>query len=222
MRLRWVWFSTGTVLAILAAYYAGYRKGLERNTRSAQSTQVTIPGDGGGDSDRTRPVPSSHVPLSSISQDDYRALLSRDIEMPLQGIKPSAILDTFNQGRGGGSRRHEATDIMAPRGTPIHAVADGTIKKLFFSNAGGITIYEFDPQEVYCYYYAHLDRYVDGLHESMNVKKGDVIGYVGSTGDASREAPHLHFAIEKLGPEKKWWQGTAINPYPLLARAATR
>ena len=109
---------------------------------------------------------------------------------------------------------------MAPRGTPIHAVQDGTIRKIFQSKAGGNTIYQFDPEEIYCFYYAHLDRYAAGLHEGMSVRKGDVIGYVGSTGDASPDAPHLHFSIVKLGPEKKWWEGTPINPYPVLLRIA--
>lgn len=153
--------------------------------------------------------------LNGISEDDYRALMDRGLGMPLEGVNPSDVLDTFDQARAGG-RRHEATDILAPRGTPIHAVGDGVIQKLFLSKAGGNTIYEFDPAGFYCYYYAHLDRYAEGLHEGMQVKKGDVIGYVGSTGDASDKAPHLHFAIFKLGPEKRWWQGVAINPYPVL------
>jgi len=159
--------------------------------------------------------------LESISREDYDALMARDLTFPLEGIKASDIRDTFNEGRASG-KRHEATDIMAPRGTPIHAVQDGTIRKLFLSKAGGNTIYEFDPEGVYCFYYAHLDRYADGLHEGMQVKKGDVIGYVGSTGDASPDAPHLHFAIVKLGPDKKWWQGAAINPYPILVQLAQR
>jgi murein DD-endopeptidase MepM/ murein hydrolase activator NlpD len=114
---------------------------------------------------------------------------------------------------------HEATDIMRPRGTPVYAVDDGVIQKLFASKAGGNTIYQFGHDEVYCYYYAHLDRYVDGISEGMRVKRGDVIGYVGSTGNASAAAPHLHFAIFLLGPEKRWWQGKAINPYSTLLEA---
>ena len=108
---------------------------------------------------------------------------------------------------------------MAPRGTPVLAVDDGTIRKLFHSRAGGLTVYQFDPGEIYCYYYAHLDRYADGLIERMKVRRGDVIGYVGSTGNASPAAPHLHFAIFLLGPEKRWSEGKAINPYPLLIDA---
>jgi peptidoglycan LD-endopeptidase LytH len=147
--------------------------------------------------------------------DDYHVLLGRHLTMPVANAKPSDIEDTFEQSRSGG-KRHEATDIVASRNTPILAVDDGIIRKLFLSKPGGITIYEFDPQGVYCYYYAHLDHYAEGLKEGMHVKRGDIIGYVGTTGDAPPNRPHLHFAITRLGPEKNWWQGTYVNPYPIL------
>lgn len=139
------------------------------------------------------------------------------ISPPLRDLKASDLVDTFEQRRG--TKRHEATDIMAHRGTPIEAVNDGKIVKLFLSKPGGITIYQFDPSERYCYYYAHLDRYAAGLVEGKTVHRGDVIGYVGSTGDAVESAPHLHFEIHILTPEKQWWKGTAINPYPILMAA---
>ena len=137
--------------------------------------------------------------------------------LPVEGIQPAQLQDTFDDARGDGSRTHEALDIMAPRGTPVLAAIDGSIEKLFTSDAGGLTIYQFDPQREHAYYYAHLDRYADGLAEGQAVRRGEVIGYVGSSGNASDDAPHLHFAIFKLGPEKRWWQGEAIDPYPLLA-----
>lgn len=137
--------------------------------------------------------------------------------LPVEGIQPAQLQDTFDDARGDGSRTHEALDIMAPRGTPVLAAIDGSIEKLFTSDAGGLTIYQFDPQRENAYYYAHLDRYADGLAEGQAVRRGEVIGYVGSSGNASDDAPHLHFAIFKLGPEKRWWQGEAIDPYPLLA-----
>ena len=96
---------------------------------------------------------------------------------------------------------------------------DGRIQKLFLSKAGGNTIYEFDRESVYCYYYAHLDRYIDGLHNGMPISRGEVIGYVGSTGNASSAGPHLHFAIFLLGPQRRWWQGTPIDPFPILERS---
>jgi murein DD-endopeptidase MepM/ murein hydrolase activator NlpD len=111
--------------------------------------------------------------------------------------------------------------MMSAKGTPVRAVVAGTIRKLPARNAtGGITIYQFDAAERYCYYYAHLHRYARGLREGKHVKKGAVIGYVGSTGNASKKAPHLHFAIFELGPEKQWWKGKVINPFAVLSSAA--
>lgn len=112
---------------------------------------------------------------------------------------------------------------MAPKGTPVLAIDNGIVQKLFTSKPGGLTIYQYDSQEKYCYYYAHLDRYADGIREGLLVKKGDVIGYVGVTGNSDPNAPHLHFAILELGPEKKWYEGTRpINPYPVLMSALGR
>src|SRR4029077_3030191 len=136
------------------------------------------------------------------------------ISMPLGGVDPKTLTDSFHQARGG--HTHEALDIMAPRGTPVLAVAEGNVVKLFNSKQGGLTVYQFDNSGTWCYYYAHLDRYAPTLKEGMLLRKGDVLGYVGSTGDASPNAPHLHFAVFQLGPEKHWWQGTAIDPLPLL------
>lgn len=135
--------------------------------------------------------------------------------VPVTGVDRSALHDMFDEVRG--NRRHEAIDIMAPRGTPVIAADDGTVKKLFTSVPGGITVYEFDLSQRYCYYYAHLDRYADGLHEGQPLHRGEVLGYVGSTGNAAENAPHLHFAVIRLDADKRWWKGTYVNPYPLLA-----
>ena len=135
--------------------------------------------------------------------------------LPVSGIQANQLTDTFNQTRDG-TRRHEALDIMAARGTPVLAASDGTVAKLFTSVPGGLTIYQFDPTGTYAYYYAHLDRYADGLVQGAMVKRGQVIAYVGSTGDADEAHPHLHFAIFRLGPEKQWWKGEALDPYPAL------
>jgi len=145
------------------------------------------------------------------------SLEAKHLSMPVAGIKPSQLHDTFDDARAAG-RRHDAIDIMAPRGTEVRAVEDGTIKKLFTSKAGGLTIYEFDPTETYSYYYAHLDHYAPGLQEGQHVTRGELLAYVGSTGNASPDAPHLHFAIARLEPSKSWWKGDAINPYPLLSK----
>lgn len=135
--------------------------------------------------------------------------------IPVQGVGAAKLSDTFTQARADG-RVHEAIDILSPTGTPVLAVADGRIVKLFNSKPGGVTLYQFDTSETYAYYYAHLNGYAPGIVEGKQLKRGDLIAYVGSTGNANPAAPHLHFAIFELGPKKNWWQGKAINPYPLL------
>jgi len=145
-------------------------------------------------------------------------LAQRTLLVPVVGIVPTALADNYDQGRG--QRKHEATDILAPAGTPVVAVDDGRIAKLFTSKAGGLTIYEYDAPGQLAYYYAHLQRYADGVREGMTVKRGDLIGYVGSTGNADAGTPHLHFAVFRLGTPAKWWQGEAVNAYPALSRAA--
>ena len=138
------------------------------------------------------------------------------LALPVVGIRASQLTDTFDDARSQG-RRHDAIDIMAPEGSPVIAAADGTIEKLFNSVRGGITVYERSPDGKWEYYYAHLSAYAPGLHEGQQVKRGQVIARVGHTGDASAAGPHLHFAINTMGGGERWWQGTPINPYPLLA-----
>ncbi len=152
----------------------------------------------------------------SAPDPDSPSLRASALLIPVQGKTPSDLVDTFVDARSQG-RSHDAIDIMAPAGTPVLAVADGQVEKLFTSERGGLTLYQFEPSGKYAYYYAHLDRYAPGLAEKQSIKRGQVIGYVGSTGNASPSAPHLHFAIFVLGPEREWWKGTAINPYPLLS-----
>jgi murein DD-endopeptidase MepM/ murein hydrolase activator NlpD len=147
---------------------------------------------------------------------DHPALLA----LPIAGLTAKDLVDTFDQMRG--TSRHEAIDIMEPRGTPVQAVVPGMIVKLFLSKPGGNTIYLFDESQFYCYYYAHLDRYAANLHEGQHVSPGDVIGFVGSTGNANPAAPHLHFAIFRLGSEKHWWHGTPVNPYAVLLELVFR
>jgi murein DD-endopeptidase MepM/ murein hydrolase activator NlpD len=139
---------------------------------------------------------------------------------PIRGLTLASLRDTFEEARNG--HPHEAIDILEPRGTPVLAVVSGTVRKLFLSKPGGNTIYEFDESGIYCYYYAHLDGYAKELREGMRVERGDVIGFVGSTGDADPRTPHLHLAIFDLGPERLWWKGKAVNPYPGLVTAVKR
>jgi murein DD-endopeptidase MepM/ murein hydrolase activator NlpD len=173
----------------------------------AEPRGVERPGERG----ETPPVGTTG---SAANEDAIETLRRRDLEIPVKGIDGDDLRDTFTDARG--SRAHEAIDIMAPRHTPVVAAEDGRIQKLFTSKAGGLAIYQFDRTDTFCYYYAHLDRYAEGLREGQQVRRGDVIGYVGSSGNASPDAPHLHFAIFRLTPDKKWWQGEPINPYPIL------
>ena len=153
---------------------------------------------------------------------DPGPLAQRGIGLPIAKLTHKDIYDTFDQSRGGGERRHEATDIMAPKGTPVLAVDNGVIAKLFNSKQGGLTVYQFDSEEKYTFYYAHLDRYAEGIREGLLVRKGQVIGYVGVTGNSDPNAPHLHFGILQLGPDKKWYEDTLpVDPYPLLSKALT-
>ena len=160
------------------------------------------------------PAPSPGA-APGMHADPTADLKQRRLELPVQGATRDKLHDSFDEKRGG-NRRHEAIDILAPLNTPVLAVEDGTIAKLFRSDAGGITAYQFDPSNTYVYYYAHLDHYAPGLAEGKRVARGQVIGYVGVTGNAPKDTPHLHFAIFKLTAEKKWWQGTPIDPYDVL------
>jgi peptidoglycan LD-endopeptidase LytH len=146
---------------------------------------------------------------------DAGSLKERGLAMPVKDVPRTALVESFHQVRSG-NREHEAIDILAPRNTPVVAIDDGAIAKLFVSKAGGNTIYQFDPSEQYAYYYAHLERYADGLKEGDKVEKGQVIGYVGTSGNAPKDTPHLHFAVFRLTADKHWWEGTPINPYELL------
>jgi peptidoglycan LD-endopeptidase LytH len=161
--------------------------------------------------------PQLATPAQALEDESAIAMLRRrGLEFPVEGLDRAELRDTFSDTRGQG-RSHEALDIMAPRGTPVRAVEDGTIAKLFESRGGGgLTIYQFDPSETFCYYYAHLDGYAPGIREGQTVRRGQVIGYVGSTGNASPDAPHLHFTIFQLTPERKWWKGEPLNPYPVF------
>jgi murein DD-endopeptidase MepM/ murein hydrolase activator NlpD len=144
--------------------------------------------------------------------DDLRR---RQLDVPVPTIARETLRSSFEEARGG-SRRHEAMDLMAPRSTPVVAVESGIIARLFTSKAGGITVYQFDPTTTYAYYYAHLERYAAGLVEGAMVSRGQVLGYVGTSGNAAQDAPHLHFAIFVLTDDKRWWQGTPIDPFLVL------
>lgn len=141
----------------------------------------------------------------------------RDLVVPVFNVRRSDLTDTFSDSRAGGSRLHEAIDIMAPRGTSVVAAAPGVVEKLFESDAGGLTIYVRSADRRTIHYYAHLDAYAPGLTEGQRVRRGQRLGTVGSSGNATEEAPHLHFAILQTTEEAEWWEpANAVNPYPLL------
>jgi peptidoglycan LD-endopeptidase LytH len=143
-------------------------------------------------------------------------LSARNLAVPVRGVARSALKDTFHSGRGNG-RSHRAIDIMASYGTPVLAADDGRIEKITQNRAGGLTLYQVDASGRFVYYYAHLADYVEGLREGQLVKRGEVIGYVGSSGNAT--TPHLHFQAMVLADGKRWWGGEPVNPYAALARA---
>lgn len=141
-------------------------------------------------------------------------LAARRLLIPVKGLKRADLRDNFDEKRG--LRRHHALDIMARRGTPVVAVDDGRVVRVRRHLLGGLTVYQYDPDERYAYYYAHLDRYAKGLEEGRVLRRGDLIGYVGSTGNAPASAPHLHFAVTEMDHQKRWFRGKPVNPYPYL------
>jgi peptidoglycan LD-endopeptidase LytH len=190
--------------------------------RYASSRETADPGSMGIES-ADRPAATTGRPALPASSDAVvgpppsspSQLEDRHLLVPVEGVRPDELTRQFNDERGG-SRRHEAIDILAPRNTPVKAVEDGTIARLFYSKAGGITVYQFDPTANFCYYYAHLERYAEGLREGQAVRRGQIIGYVGTSGNAPKATPHLHFAIFRLTEARHWWEGTPIDPYDIF------
>lgn len=146
--------------------------------------------------------------------DDHEALVARALLIPVQGVRPDQLRDSFTASRG--ERVHAALDIMAPRGTPVLAADGGLLWKVRSNALGGLTVYVLDDEQRFVYYYAHLDRYADDTKEGRRVTKGAVLGYVGTTGNAPPNTPHLHFQLMKYRGDGRWWDGEPINPYPYL------
>lgn len=159
-------------------------------------------------------APAAGLPptIPEIGVDPLADLKKRKLRLPVSGVDADDLTRSFADQRSG-NRLHEAIDILAPRHTPVLAVEDGVLVRFFHSKAGGNTIYQFDPASRYAYYYAHLDRYAAGVKEGDKVKRGQIIGHVGTTGNAPPNTPHLHFAIFKLTDQKQWWKGAPIDPF---------
>jgi murein DD-endopeptidase MepM/ murein hydrolase activator NlpD len=152
---------------------------------------------------------------STITEADINSLNVKNLLIPVAGVSPSRLRDSFYDARSEG-RIHQALDIMAPRDTPVLATDDGRVMRLRDSDRGGIMLYESDASGLYVYYYGHLSRFADGIFEGKELKRGEVIAYVGDTGNAGAGNFHLHFGISKVTAPGKWYGGEPINPYPLL------
>ena len=222
------------VPALVLCFYVGVGTGWWLRGRpvtpppsvAAVPEELPIPTTG---SREARPEGQAHVPAgvpaptgangaasaseTRIVADPIAELRRLRLRLPIDGTRIDTMKGDFAERRDRGSRPHEAVDIFAPRHTPVRAVEHGKIARLFTSKAGGLTIYQFDPEERFCFYYAHLDRYRAGLEEGQEVKAGDTIGFVGTTGNAPPSTPHLHFAIFELTPDRSWWEGRAVDPY---------
>lgn len=188
----------------------------DKDTPKSDSIGAMPPAHSKAAQPEVKPLLVSPQPLSnSVTDADLNYIAARNLLIPAANVTASQLRDTYNQARSEG-RRHDAIDIIAPQGTPVVATADGTVLKLFMSDKGGVTLYELDPSGRYVYYYAHLMRYAEGVVEGKQLRRGDVIAYVGDTGNAGAGNYHLHFAISKISSPRQWSGGDPINPYPLL------
>jgi murein DD-endopeptidase MepM/ murein hydrolase activator NlpD len=168
-----------------------------------------------GKDDAAKTATATPIPVMATGHPTLPRLI-----VPVQGVARTGFTDTWGDPREDGRRLHHGTDIMAPEGTPVIAAADGTIEKLFASGKGGTTLYERSPDGQWQYYYAHLSGYAPGVVEGQRVSAGDLIGYVGDTGDAAPGDYQLHFGLSFMRAGDGWWQGVPVNPYPLLAGKA--
>jgi murein DD-endopeptidase MepM/ murein hydrolase activator NlpD len=172
-----------------------------------------------GDAPRQQAIALSIPAAAPLDATAVAHLMS--MVFPVPGVDSTRLDDSFEDPRDGGARRHNAIDIMAPRGSPVLSVQDGRILKLSRNPKGGITVYATDLDEQFVYYYAHLDHYHAGVYAGKPLLRGDTIGYVGTTGNAPENAPHLHFQVMRMPADKHYWEGDPINPYPLLRRTVT-
>jgi murein DD-endopeptidase MepM/ murein hydrolase activator NlpD len=200
--------SVGCLIGALAAAVVVGESGIIMGARKGAIENPTQVASG-------RPLSPSPSPNPSIEANSLSDLRDRGLQLPVDGATREALHSSFHETRGS-TRVHEAIDILALRNTPVVAVENGAIARLFYSKAGGMTVYQFDPMVKYVYYYAHLERYADGLREGDRVHRAQVLGYVGTSGNAAKDTPHLHFAIFRLTAKKQWWQGSPIDPYEVF------
>ena len=228
--MRWAaWQRTKTLLIVLISIilFVVFLGGLNRRrggrpllTWSGSEIIEPVPLGSSEVTSTGSPTPSE-LPSATLSpanaQSPAPLISPTGLIIPVAGVRADQLVDTFSAARGEG-RVHDAIDIPAPRGTPVLAVANGKVLKLFQSQAGGTTIYQLSSDEKFIYYYAHLDRYADALTEGQTVTQGETIAYVGDTGNAGAGNYHLHFSISVTSNPKRYWEGVNINPYPLLRK----
>lgn len=195
-RLRIVLWVLGGCAVALIAFLAATIRVVEPSSADAQ------------------PAPLPVQPPHQVAMVDAPGLI-----VPVQGVRPDRLRSNWGEARGGGMRAHQGLDIIAPANTPVIAAADGRVEKLYYSNGGGgITLYQRSADGGWIYYYAHLAGYAPGIAEGRSVRAGDVLGYVGDTGNAGTGNYHLHFGVSRMAPGERWHQGTPVDPYPLLVR----
>ena len=166
--------------------------------------------------------PTIAATIAPDKGDGKAAASEQELTVPVTGVSRAALRDTWDQSREGGTRGHHGTDIMAAAGTPVIAAGDGWVEKLFESGRGGTTVYQRSADRRLVYYYAHLAGYAPGLHEGLRVRAGQLLGFVGDSGDAGAGNYHLHFGVTRMRAGERWWQGENVNPYPLLARPGAK
>lgn len=201
------WTTTGVSASFFAGILIGWLLRAYGPLRPAIWPDIAVAGE-----ERThvmsgsgRTKPSEPMPAATFGSHPT-------LRVPIAGVDVESFKGGFSEHRN--ARPHEAVDILAPRHTPVHAVSDGTIAKLFYSpGGGGNTIYQFDTDVRLCYYYAHLEGYATGLQEGQSVSQGNIIGYVGTSGNAPPNTPHLHFAVFEVNADHHWWEGRAVDPY---------
>ena len=140
----------------------------------------------------------------------FAPLSGMTLAMPVVGVLPYDLSNSWGDSRDGGRRKHKGIDIFAPKGTGIVAVTDGIISYIGEQPKGGLCLW-LATENGTSFYYAHLDRWAPGLYEGMEVRSGDLLGYVGNTGNAKTTPPHLHFGVND--------NDEMVNPYPILTKA---
>lgn len=220
------------VIAIALPLLVGWACGVDRRAGSGlpdsarASTVDTLTAITPGEVEPVDSMPAAPSPVDTtppIATTEELDELAASLTIPVEGVAPADLFDTYAEPRGDGSRSHEALDIPAPMGTPVRSAADGRLLRLHESDTGGLMVYAADASDRFIFMYGHLDRYAEGLEERQALTQGEIIGYVGTTGNAPPGTPHLHFSIARGRPRVAWWRGTPVNPYPLLTTgAATR